>query len=183
MNHDARFTDHTRISHRKARDVASGSFPYTFYFSLVFCEIYGIFSCIRHLDAVVDCSSSTLRCAGKITPNSRNISVALNPVNKLAWTRSVRSCGRKCPPLSNHRSAPTLSSAGFPPSQLVNATNDSLTFRVPNNIYQFWIESNHMTALQTAITDVCGGPRTVKFSSPSPAGSGEEDVILSSSAR
>ena len=57
----------------------------------------------------------------------------------------------------------------FSAVQLVNATNDSLTFRVPNNIYQFWIESNHMPALQTAITTVCGGPRAVKFSSPSPS--------------
>ncbi len=70
----------------------------------------------------------------------------------------------------------------FSAVQLTHATSDSLTFRVPNNIYQFWIESNHMPALQAAIVTVCGGPRTVKFSSPSGKGSGEEDVILSSAA-
>ena len=39
----------------------------------------------------------------------------------------------------------------FSAVQLVHATDDALTFRVPNNIYQFWIESNHMAALQAAI--------------------------------
>ena len=70
----------------------------------------------------------------------------------------------------------------FSAVQLISATNDSLTFRVPNNIYQFWIESNHMPALQAAITKVCGAPRTVKFSIPSGGAAGEEDVILSSTA-
>jgi chromosomal replication initiation ATPase DnaA len=35
----------------------------------------------------------------------------------------------------------------FSAVQLLSATDDSLTLRVPNNIYQFWIESNHMPAL------------------------------------
>ena len=52
----------------------------------------------------------------------------------------------------------------FSAVKLVKATEDALTFRVPNNIYQFWIESNHMPALQAAITDAFGAPRTVKFS-------------------
>ena len=54
----------------------------------------------------------------------------------------------------------------FSAVQLVKATADALTFRVPNNIYQFWIESNHMPALQAAIVTAFGGPREVKFSSP-----------------
>ena len=70
----------------------------------------------------------------------------------------------------------------FSAVQLTNATSDSLTFRVPNNIYQFWIESNHMPALQAAIVATCGGPRAIKFSSPSGKGSREEDVILGSAA-
>jgi chromosomal replication initiator protein len=52
----------------------------------------------------------------------------------------------------------------FSAVQLVDATEKSLTFRVPNNIYQFWIESNHMSALQAAIVMACGAPRIVKFS-------------------
>ncbi len=54
----------------------------------------------------------------------------------------------------------------FSAVELIGATDDSLTFRVPNNIYQFWIESNHMAALQAAIVTAFGGPREVKFSSP-----------------
>jgi chromosomal replication initiator protein len=55
----------------------------------------------------------------------------------------------------------------FSAVRLVHATDDSFTFRVPNNIYQFWIESNHMAALQEAIVAAFGGPRKVKFSSDS----------------
>ena len=54
----------------------------------------------------------------------------------------------------------------FSAVQLMDATEKSLTFRVPNNIYQFWIESNHMSALQAAIVMACGAPRIVKFSIP-----------------
>src|SRR5689334_4148752 len=54
----------------------------------------------------------------------------------------------------------------FSAVELVKATDDSLTFSVPNNIYQFWIESNHMTALQSAINIALGGPRQVKFCPP-----------------
>src|ERR1039457_5026463 len=55
----------------------------------------------------------------------------------------------------------------FSAVELVNATDGVLTFRVPNNIYQFWIESNHMSALQAAIVTAFGAPREVNFLSPS----------------
>jgi chromosomal replication initiator protein len=55
----------------------------------------------------------------------------------------------------------------FSAVELVDATDKSMTLRVPNNIYLFWIESNHMAALQAAIAKAFGGPREVKFSSPS----------------
>ena len=51
----------------------------------------------------------------------------------------------------------------FSAVKLVQATDETLTFRVPNNIYQFWIESNHMAALQAAILTGLGSPREVKF--------------------
>ena len=38
-----------------------------------------------------------------------------------------------------------------------------MTLRVPNNIYQLWIESNYMPLLQTAVMNVLGAPRQVKF--------------------
>jgi chromosomal replication initiator protein len=55
----------------------------------------------------------------------------------------------------------------FSAVELINATDGVLTFRVPNNIYQFWIESNHMAALQSAIVTAFGSPREVSFLSPS----------------
>src|SRR5947207_12950428 len=55
----------------------------------------------------------------------------------------------------------------FSATELVEASDKSLTLRVPNNIYQFWIESNYMTALQAAIVTAFGAPRAVRFSSPS----------------
>jgi chromosomal replication initiator protein len=54
--------------------------------------------------------------------------------------------------------------------ELIEAKEKSLTFGVPNNIYQFWIESNYMPALQTAIVTTFGSPRSVKFCSPSGPG-------------
>src|SRR3954465_11280816 len=55
----------------------------------------------------------------------------------------------------------------FSAVKLVHLTDDALTFLVPNNIYQFWIESNHMTALQSAVVAACGTPRAIKFKMPS----------------
>src|SRR5437762_2876333 len=55
----------------------------------------------------------------------------------------------------------------FSAGELVEASDNSLTFCVPNNIYQFWIESNYMAALQNAIIMTLGGPRGINFSSPS----------------
>jgi chromosomal replication initiator protein len=51
----------------------------------------------------------------------------------------------------------------FSAVKLTAVTPDQVTLLVPNNIYQFWIESNHMTALQSAISSVLGGARAVKF--------------------
>ncbi len=51
----------------------------------------------------------------------------------------------------------------FSAVRLTGATDEEITLLVPNNIYQFWIESNHMPSLQAAIESVMGGPRQVKF--------------------
>src|SRR2546423_6288865 len=51
----------------------------------------------------------------------------------------------------------------FSAVQLVGATEKTLSFRVPNNIYQYWIESNHMAALQAAVLTALGEPRAIKF--------------------
>ena len=55
----------------------------------------------------------------------------------------------------------------FSAVKLVHATDDTLTLLVPNNIYQFWIESNHMAALESAVITAFGSPRKIKFSMPS----------------
>lgn len=51
----------------------------------------------------------------------------------------------------------------FSAVELAKMTDEEITLRVPNNIYQLWIESNHMPALQAAITSAAGAPRTVRF--------------------
>src|SRR5437016_4304926 len=50
--------------------------------------------------------------------------------------------------------------------ELIDAKDKSITLTVPNNIYQLWIESNYMPALQNAIITTFGGPRSVKFCAP-----------------
>src|ERR1700752_1885096 len=66
----------------------------------------------------------------------------------------------------------------FSSVELVEAGEDTLTFRVPNNIYQFWIESNYMSALQAAVVAALGTPREIKFSATGTAG-----LVVSESAR
>jgi len=51
----------------------------------------------------------------------------------------------------------------FSAVELIGATDRTLSFRVPNNIYQYWIESNHMSALQAAVVTALGEPREIKF--------------------
>jgi len=67
----------------------------------------------------------------------------------------------------------------FSTVELVDATDTRLTFRVPNNIYQFWIESNHMAALQAAIMTAFGAPREVKFVFPGNSGEAREEAVVS----
>ena len=66
----------------------------------------------------------------------------------------------------------------FSAVRLVQATDEAFTFRVPNNIYQFWIESNHMAALQAAIVTAFGSPRDVKFVTADGANKKEEEEEL-----
>lgn len=62
----------------------------------------------------------------------------------------------------------------FSAVKLVQANDESLTFLVPNNIYQFWIESNHMAALQSALVTALGSPRKIKFIMPPDGAAGAE---------
>src|SRR5437899_7216470 len=51
----------------------------------------------------------------------------------------------------------------FKAIELAHADETQLTLRVPNNIYQLWIETNYMPLLQSAILAVLAGPRDIKF--------------------
>ena len=47
--------------------------------------------------------------------------------------------------------------------ELVELDNQALTLRVPNNIFQFWIESNYLNLLRSATLLSLGSSREVKF--------------------
>ena len=51
----------------------------------------------------------------------------------------------------------------FMPVELAQTDETQLTLRVPNNIFQLWIESNYMPLLQSAIFKVLGAPHKVKL--------------------
>ena len=51
----------------------------------------------------------------------------------------------------------------FKALQLLKADEAEITLRVPNNIYQLWIETNYMGLLQASILKVLGSPRKVHF--------------------
>jgi chromosomal replication initiator protein len=51
----------------------------------------------------------------------------------------------------------------FATIELVHADEIALTFRVPNSIYQFWIESNFLNHVQTATVSVLKSPREIRF--------------------
>src|SRR4051812_8620408 len=51
----------------------------------------------------------------------------------------------------------------FKAIQMLQADETQLTLRVPNNIYQLWIETNYMPLLQSAVLMVLGSPRKIHF--------------------
>lgn len=51
----------------------------------------------------------------------------------------------------------------FKAVKLVAADEAEITLRVPNNIYQLWIETNYMGLLQSALLKVLGTPRKIHF--------------------
>ena len=51
----------------------------------------------------------------------------------------------------------------FATIELVQADECALTLQVPNCIYQFWIESNYLNVVQSAVISVLGSEREIKF--------------------
>ena len=67
----------------------------------------------------------------------------------------------------------------FAALELVQADEITLTFQVPNTIYQLWIESNYLSLVHSAILAVLGGPREIKFwvaDNGKPGGLGEPRI-------
>src|SRR5256885_9418998 len=92
------------------------------------------------------------------------------PVWRLCNTGNKSPMDEKCNQLWQKLSAalkpqvsPDTFKRWFSAVELVGATDKTLSFRVPNNIYQYWIESNHMAALQAAVLTALGEPREIKF--------------------
>ena len=56
----------------------------------------------------------------------------------------------------------------FKDIELVELSEQHLTLRVPNNIYQLWIESNYQGLLQNAVIRAVGSPRRVRFAIAGP---------------
>src|ERR1700730_5947031 len=51
----------------------------------------------------------------------------------------------------------------FAALEVVGVDEFALTFRVPNTLHQFWIESNYLNILKSAAMSVLGTPREIKF--------------------
>jgi chromosomal replication initiator protein len=47
--------------------------------------------------------------------------------------------------------------------ELVELGENQLTLRVPNNIYQFWIESNYLNLVRSTVMLAFGAPREIRF--------------------
>src|SRR5438309_8533040 len=92
-----------------------------------------------------------------------------NTVNKFPMDDKCTQLWQKLSTALKPQVSPDTFKRWFSAVELVGATDKTLSFRVPNNIYQYWIESNHMAALQAAVVTALGEPRGIKFiSSESP---------------
>src|SRR5260370_37358132 len=111
-----------------------------------------------------------MRRLGNVSFGPSSESLVQPPVWRLCNTVNKSPMDEKCNQLWQKLSAalkPQVSAdtfkRWFSAVELVGATDKTLSFRVPNNIYQYWIESNHMAALQAAVVAAVGEPRGIKF--------------------
>src|SRR5256885_6176358 len=111
-----------------------------------------------------------MRRSGNVSFVPKPKSLGQPPLWRLCNTVNKSPMDEKCTQLWQKLSAalkPQVSAdtfkRWFSAVQLVGATDKTLSFRVPNNIYQYWIESNHMAALQAAVVTAFGEPREIKF--------------------
>src|SRR6266436_3995524 len=113
-----------------------------------------------------------MRRSGNVSFGPSSESLVQPPVWRLCNTVNKSPMDEKCNQLWQKLSAalkPQVSPDTFKRLflfvNLTGATDKTLSFRVPNNIYQYWIESNHMAALQAAVLTALGEPRGIKFTS------------------
>ena len=58
---------------------------------------------------------------------------------------------------------PDIFDRWFKETSLVELAPEHLTLRVPNDIYRYWIEDNHMAPLRAAALMILKGAREVRF--------------------
>ena len=71
----------------------------------------------------------------------------------------------------------------FSPTRLVTASEEAMTISVPNQIHQFWIESNYGVTLQDALVTLLGAPRDLRFMIEAPVGTGGRRAMVLPLAR
>jgi len=65
----------------------------------------------------------------------------------------------------------------FTAVELTHADEEHLLLQVPNNIYQLWIETNYMPLVHSAVLNVLGSPRQVKFKIATEGGGKHETAL------
>ena len=78
--------------------------------------------------------------------------------------------------------SPDTFSRWFKDLALSEMDDERLVLRVPNNIYQFWIESNYMALVQSSIMLALGGPRKIQFVFDAEADGGTNRSVVAPSA-
>ena len=66
------------------------------------------------------------------------------------------------------RVSPDTFQRWFKAIQLIKADETEMVLRVPNNIYQLWIETNYMPLLQAAVLQILESPRKINFTVADP---------------
>src|SRR5437899_1849254 len=89
------------------------------------------------------------------------------PVDKLSMDKHFAAIWKSIAKLIEDKVGPDSFHRWFAAIELTKADDEQLVLRVPNNIYQYWIESNYLPFLNAAIIGVLGSPRAVKFQFPS----------------
>ena len=108
-----------------------------------------------HLDTVPEQTPHTSSSRGATPDQSEGGKGAVQEGLRQAWAAV-------CANLQKEVSTDTFN-RWFRDTSLVELSQTEMTLRVPNNIYQLWIESNYLGLLRSATMLVFGTPCTVRF--------------------